>query len=190
MGQRVTIYTDGSCHGNPGPGGYAAVVFENGMTREVHGSDFYATNNRMELKAVIEGLRLLNEASKVKIITDSKYVANTINRGNLRAYANTPNRANADMWQEIAKLSEWHTLSAEWVKGHSGNRFNQRCDSLANAEASRVEQERHTRQIVFKELLMDITISAKEISHKHNLSLNTVEKYYRQYLDKYSVGGV
>jgi ribonuclease HI len=144
----------------------------------------------MELKAVIEGLCLLNEASKVKIITDSKYVANTINRGNLRAYANTPNRKNADMWQKIAKLSEWHTLSAEWVKGHAGNHFNQRCDNLANAEACKVAQEKRTRQIVFRELLKDITIPAKTIAKMHNLSLNTVEKYYRQYLDKYSVGGI
>lgn len=190
MGKRVTIYTDGSCHGNPGPGGYAAIVFENGIVKEVHGSDFCTTNNRMELIAVIEGLKLLYEPSTVKIITDSKYVERTINSGDLKAFANTPGRSNADLWQIMARQSIIHSISAEWVKGHSGNKYNSRCDYLANYEATNVEREKKIRSVVFQELLKDITIPAKTIAKKHNASLNIVEKYYKQYFDKCASGGI
>lgn len=122
--QKVTIYTDGSCHGNPGAGGYAAIVFVGGAIREVRGSDFYTTNNRMELKAVIEGLRLIDRPSDVTIITDSQYVARPIERGNILSYANAPGRKNADLWQEVARLSAWHNMSSKWVRGHSGNKYN------------------------------------------------------------------
>ena len=180
----VTIYTDGSCHGNPGAGGYAAVALCNGVTREVHGSDWYTTNNRMELMAVIEGLRLLSSPSRVKIVTDSKYVANQINRGNLRAYVNTPGRKNADLWQLILQFSVIHELTAEWVRGHSGNKLNQRCDSLANMEASRVEQEKEIRMDTFSDLLKDNTLTAKEIADCHHHPLQAVRKYHTQFFSR------
>lgn len=186
---KVTIYTDGSCHGNPGPGGYAAIVLHKDNTKEVHGCDWYTTNNRMELKAVIEGLRMLTQPSEVTIITDSQYVAKTINRGNLRAYVNTPNRKNADLWEQIMRLAEWHTIDAKWVRGHSGNKLNQRCDSLANREASSVEHEKEIRLTVFQELLKDVTVSAEMIARKFKYNRNTVEKYYTQFFNRYSVDG-
>ena len=183
---RVTIYTDGSCHGNPGPGGYAAILLHKNSTKEVHGSDWYTTNNRMELKAVIEGLRMLTQPSEATIITDSQYIAKTINRGNLRAFVNTPGRKNADLWEQVMRLAEWHTIKAQWVRGHSGNKLNQRCDAIANREASLLEKEKKTRLIVFSELLKDVTITAEEIARQYKCSLNTVEKYYYQFFDRYA----
>lgn len=183
---KVTIYTDGSCHGNPGPGGYAAILLHKNNTKEVHGSDWYTTNNRMELKAVIEGLRMLTQPSEVIIVTDSQYVAKTVNKGNMRAYVNAPGRKNADLWEQIMRLSEWHTVKAQWVKGHSGDKLNQRCDFLANREASQLEKEKEIRIIVFSELLKDITTSAESIAERHKYSLNVVEKYYTQFFDRYS----
>lgn len=188
----VTIYTDGSCHGNPGPGGYAAIVLQDGVTKEVHGSDWYTTNNRMELTAVIEGLKLLSSPSNVVIVTDSKYVANQINKGNLRDFLSTPGRKNADLWEKIMRLSKWHTVSAEWVKGHAGNKLNQRCDSIANREATLLEKEREIRQLTFAELLADVTTTPEAIAQKHQEQgqLTTIKKYYRQFFEKQaSIGG-
>lgn len=183
----VVIYTDGSCHGNPGPGGYAAIVLQNGMTKEVRGSDWYTTNNRMELMAVIEGLKLIGEPSHITIITDSKYVANQINRGNLRAFIRQPDRKNVDLWQIILRISELHhSLKAKWVKGHAGDKLNQRCDSLANMEARRVKEETEVRTFVFSELLLDVTASPEAIAKKYGQSypIDTVQKYYKQFFDK------
>lgn len=188
----VTIYTDGSCHGNPGPGGYAAIVLQNGVTKEVHGSDWYTTNNRMELTAVIEGLKLLSSPSNVTIITDSKYVANQINKGNLQGLLSDPGRKNADLWEKVVRLSKWHKLSAEWVRGHSGNKLNQRCDSIANREATLLEKEREIRRLTFSELLTDITITPEIIAQKHDMQkqLPVIEKYYIQFFEKQaSIGG-
>lgn len=188
----VTIYTDGSCHGNPGPGGYAAIVLQNGVTKEVHGSDWYTTNNRMELTAVIEGLKLLSSPSNVTIITDSKYVANQINKGNLQGFLSDPSRKNADLWEKVMRLSKWHKLSAEWVRGHSGNKLNQRCDSIANREATLLEKEREIRRLTFSELLTDITTTPECIAQKHNMQkqLPIIKKYYSQFFEKQaSIGG-
>lgn len=179
---KVTIYTDGSCHGNPGAGGYAAVVLQNGVTKEVHGSDYYTTNNRMELTAVIEGLRLLSQPSTVIVVTDSRYVASQINRRDLRAYVNTPGRKNADLWEKVLQLSVIHTLSAEWVRGHAGDRFNQRCDYLANVEANKLEKEKDFRLAVFSEMLINENTPAEKIAQKHNISVHTVHKYQQQYI--------
>lgn len=185
---RVTIYTDGSCHGNPGRGGYAAILLHNGKTQEVHGSDWYTTNNRMELKAVIEGLRMLTQPSEVTIITDSQYVARTINRGNLRAYVNAPGRKNADLWEQVMRLSMKHTITAKWVRGHSGNKYNQKCDSIANREASQLDNEKDLRIKIFTELLADMMIPARDIAKKHKCPLGVVEKYYEQFFEKYNGG--
>ena len=188
----VTIYTDGSCHGNPGPGGYAAIVLQNGTTKEVHGSDWYTTNNRMELTAVIEGLKLLNSPSNVTIITDSKYVVDQINNGNLREFLRNPGRKNADLWEKVLQLSKWHKISAKWVKGHSGNELNQRCDRIANQEAALLEKERKIRQLTFAELLEDVTTTPGAIAKKHHMQnqIHVIEKYYSLFWEKRaSIGG-
>ena len=180
--RRVSIYTDGSCHGNPGYGGYAAVVLENGVTKEVHGGDFHTTANRMELTAVIEGINLLCSASEITIYTDSRYVANNINRKDLRAYVKTYKRKNADLWEQILQLSIVHKISAIWIKGHNGDKFNQRCDYLANGEAYKMEKETPLRLAVFSEMLIDICAPAEKIAKKHNMSVHTVRKYQDQFM--------
>lgn len=178
----VTIYTDGSCHGNPGPGGYAAIALQDGVTREVHGSAWHTTNNRMELTAVVEGLKLLSQPSCVTIVTDSRYVSNQISRQNLKAFANEPGRKNADLWQHILRLSRQHELYARWVHGHAGNKLNQRCDSLANMEAARLEQERDIRLFTVAELVKDVRVTPEEIAVRYaGYPIETVRKYYEQF---------
>lgn len=185
--ERVTIYTDGSCHGNPGPGGYAAILLKpDGATVTVSGSDWYTTNNRMELTAVIEGLRLLSGPSIVTIITDSKYVADLINRGNFRALVSDPKKKNTDLWEKVLVLSKTHNLSAKWVKGHAGNRLNEKCDALANSEVKKLEQERAIRRHTIAALLIDPTVSPEAIAAQYpgGCSVKTVQKYHRQFIDK------
>lgn len=186
MDRKAIIYTDGSCHGNPGPGGYAAIALYNGTTLEVHGSAWRTTNNRMELTAVIQGLKLLTEPCAAHVISDSCYVVNPIRGGNLRGYVNTPNRSNADLWAQVLRLSAFHKLTAEWVKGHAGNRLNQRCDSLANNEAVKVEQEKAVRLFVFRELVRDIMVSPEQIAAHSGFDLETIRKYHRQYFERYN----
>lgn len=134
----VTIYTDGACSGNPGPGGWAAILDYNGRRKELSGGDENTTNNRMELTAVIEGLAALKESCYVNIITDSQYVCNGINLG----WAENWRRAgwikkdkkpalNPDLWQKLLDLNSKHTVKYEWIKGHAGHPENERCDTLA-----------------------------------------------------------
>lgn len=135
--QYVQIYTDGSCRGNPGPGGWGAVLLWNEHEREISGGDAYTTNNRMEMMAVIEALRLLKRRSHVMLFTDSKYVKNGITtwiynwkRNNWRTAAKKPVK-NVDLWQELDQLNSKHAVKWNWVKGHSGNIWNERADRLA-----------------------------------------------------------
>ena len=134
----VTIYTDGSCRGNPGPGGWAAVVILNDETREFRGASFETTNNRMELTAPIEGLKSLSEGSCVEIVTDSQYVSQGITgwihnwkRRNWRTASNKPVK-NVDLWQKLDGEVTRHEVRWRWVKGHSGDLGNERADELAN----------------------------------------------------------
>lgn len=190
MDKVARIYTDGSCHGNPGAGGYCAIVLCDGITREVKGSDWHTTNNRMELTAVIEGLKLIADPYDAHILSDSKYVVEPIRRGNLRAYVNSPDRKNADLWEKILRLSAFHKLTAEWVRGHSGNRLNQYCDKMANQEATRVEREKDIRLFVFKELLSDILATPDQIARAYSGDsrwLETVKKYHKQYFEHYDM---
>lgn len=137
----VTLSTDGSCSGNPGPGGYAGILSYNGIERVVKGSEAQTTNNRMELRAVIEGIRVLTKPCCVTVVTDSKYV--------MTGLANAPEWAkngwrlksggkpkNVDMWQELAALTAKgnHTIKFQYVKGHSGHPVNERCDMLAKTQ--------------------------------------------------------
>jgi len=138
MGKLVTIYTDGACVGNPGPGGYCAILVYKGAEKILHGGERETTNNRMELKAAINGLKALKRPCKVKIISDSKYVVNGINEW-MEGWATKGFRGikNDDLWKELYALKKTHDVEAEWVKAHSGHEMNEKCDSIARAEAER-----------------------------------------------------
>lgn len=137
----VEVFTDGSCLGNPGPGGWAAVLRWRGEERELHGGERETTNNRMELTAAIEALNSLTRPVSVVITTDSSYVKDGIQkwlanwkRRNWRTASNQPVK-NKDLWQELDAAVQRHDVSWQWVKGHSGHPENERADQLARAEA-------------------------------------------------------
>lgn len=129
---QVALYTDGSCLGNPGPGGYAAVLSCNGRFKEIIGNSDHTTNNRMELQAVIAGLQALNRRCQVTVVTDSQYVATTLKGGRAKA--------NLDLVQQLRQLSRQHDITVQQVRGHNGHEMNERCDRLANAEARQRQQ--------------------------------------------------
>lgn len=124
---QVFLYTDGACKGNPGPGGYAAILQSGAHEKTLTGSEAHATNNRMELQAVIAGLAALKRRCQVTVVTDSQYVATILNGGKARA--------NRDLAQQVRALSAGHHLRVQLVAGHSGHAMNERCDALAQAAA-------------------------------------------------------
>lgn len=136
----VVLYTDGACSGNPGPGGWAAILRYGTAEKEFSGGEKETTNNRMELMAVIEGLKALKEPCKVALYSDSQYIVNALTIGWLRDWKNRGWKRwdgelkNAELWQELDRLMGEHILSAHWVKGHGDNPWNARCDALAVAE--------------------------------------------------------
>lgn len=141
----VTLYTDGACSGNPGPGGWAAILEYNGHEKEISGGENPTTNNRMELTAVIEGLRLLNQPCRVELYSDSKYVVDALLQGWLTSWqmkgwrkADKKPVLNVDLWQQLVELMQEHELNCHWVKGHADNPKNNRCDELAVMESQRV----------------------------------------------------
>jgi len=138
----VEIYTDGACKGNPGPGGWAAILECRGVEKVLSGGEPLCTNNRMELMAVIKGLEALNRPCRVKIISDSKYVVDSVTKGWLfnwpnRGWRNSLNEPtpNKELWQRLLLLLERHQVEFVWVKGHANNPKNERCDALAVAES-------------------------------------------------------
>ena len=141
MTDLITIYTDGACLGNPGPGGYGAILMNKDHKKEISGSEKDTTNNRMEMRAVIEALRLLKKSSKVAIFTDSKYVMDGITKWIIGWKKNnwkTANRKavkNADLWQDLEKETSKHQIDWTWVKGHAGNHYNEIVDELARKAA-------------------------------------------------------
>jgi len=133
----VTIYTDGACSGNPGPGGWGAVLFYQDHKKEISGYSAVSTNNIMELTAAIEALKLLKKKCNIQLYTDSKYLIDGITnwifnweRNNWRTAAKQPVK-NKELWQELQKLTALHQIKWIWVKGHNDNEFNERCDQLA-----------------------------------------------------------
>ena len=137
---KITIYTDGACSGNPGPGGYGAVMHYGKHRNELSGGFRKTTNNRMELLAVIEGLQALNRSCKVTVFSDSKYIVDAVNKGWAKRWqANDWKRnkrekaLNPDLWAVLLKLLDTHDVSLQWVKGHAGNPGNERADALAVA---------------------------------------------------------
>ncbi len=133
----ATIFCDGACSGNPGPGGWGCIVEANGERREYSGAARRTTNNQMELQALIEGLKQVPGGTKVKVVTDSEYVAKGVKewmRGWIRNGWKTAARKpvkNQELWQEINRLMALRPLEMQWVKGHAGHAENERCDELA-----------------------------------------------------------
>ena len=136
--EEVTIYTDGACSGNPGPGGWGSILMYKGNKKEISGGKEDTTNNVMELTAVIEGLKLLKFPCKVKLYSDSAYVVNAFNQkwiyGWLKnGWKNSSKEPvkNKELWQELYNLTKVHEVEFIKVKGHSDNEYNNRCDELA-----------------------------------------------------------
>lgn len=142
--KEVTIYTDGACSGNPGAGGWGTILDYQGKRKELSGGDAHTTNNKMELTAVIEGLKALNQPCKVTVITDSQYVANGINLGWAKGWKENNWRKkdkkpalNPELWDELLTLTEKHEVTIEWIKGHAGHPENERCDEMAVIESKK-----------------------------------------------------
>ena len=136
--KKVEIYTDGACTGNPGKGGYGAVLIYNGTEKEISKGFRETTNNRMELMAAIDALSLLKEPCEVDLYSDSKYLTDAINKGWLESWvkngwkkADKKKVMNVDLWESIIRLTKKHTVNFIWVKGHAGNKYNEVCDNLA-----------------------------------------------------------
>ena len=132
------IYTDGACSGNPGVGGWAAILIYNEFRKEMSGADAMTTNNRMELSAVINGLKALKEPCRVILTTDSKYVCDAVTKGWAKSWqkrgwikSDKKPALNSDLWQELLDLLKIHDVEFKWVKGHAGHPENERCDELA-----------------------------------------------------------
>lgn len=140
----IKIYTDGACSGNPGPGGWAAVLIAGERTKEISGGFARTTNGRMELTAVINALAALKCPCGVHVYTDAAYVVNAINKGWLANWqangwrkSNKATVHNVDLWQRLVALLQKHEVTFVWVKGHADNQYNNRCDKLAVEAAHR-----------------------------------------------------
>lgn len=138
----VTVYTDGACSGNPGPGGWAAILIYGEHRRELSGGEPSTTNNRMELTAIISALSALKEPCTVELYSDSRYVLDALEKGwALRWRRNGWKRnksdaaLNPDLWETLLNLVEAHDVRCHWVRGHADNPYNNRCDALAVAES-------------------------------------------------------
>ena len=141
---KVVIHTDGACRGNPGPGGWGAILEADGRERTLSGAEAATTNNRMELQAAIAALKALNRACDVELVTDSQYVRRGITewlaQWKRRGWLTAARRpvANADLWRELDAAASRHTVRWRWVKGHSGHPGNERADRLANEAIDRL----------------------------------------------------
>jgi len=138
--KKIIIYTDGACSGNPGPGGWGAVLMYNEKSKEISGACADTTNNIMEITAVLEALKLLKEKCEVRIYSDSAYVVNAFNQGwiynwrkNNWKTANKEPVKNQELWEELYSLVQKHEVEFIKVKGHSDNKYNNRCDFLATS---------------------------------------------------------
>lgn len=142
--KEVEIFTDGACKGNPGPGGWGAILRYKGTEKEISGGEANTTNNKMELTAVIRALELLKEPCKVALYSDSQYVCNALKLGwaekwkqnNWMRNKKEP-ALNPDLWERLLELCEIHTVDINWVRGHAGHPENERCDRLATAQAEK-----------------------------------------------------
>ena len=145
----VDIYTDGACSGNPGAGGWAAILFYRHFKREISGGELNTTNNRMELTAIIRGLRMLKEPCKVTVYSDSAYCVDAFLQGWIYGWQKNGWKTggkddvkNVDLWQKLLSGMKQHDVKFVKVKGHSDNEFNNRCDELARAAIKKLQAER------------------------------------------------
>ncbi|MCR5577250.1 MAG: ribonuclease HI [Oscillospiraceae bacterium] len=143
----VEIYTDGACSGNPGPGGWGAILRYRGTERELSGGEAQTTNNRMELTAVIRALEALKEPCTVELWSDSRYVIDGLEKGWAKGWrqrgwikADKKPALNPDLWERLLTLCESHEMRYHWVRGHADNEYNERCDALAVAARERIVQ--------------------------------------------------
>ena len=142
--KKIELFTDGACSGNPGPGGWGAILRYNGHEKELCGGEAETTNNRMELTAVIEGLSALKEPCEIELFTDSKYVCDTVSKRWVYSWnANGWKKAdkkpalNVDLWEKLLELLDTNKVNFNWIKGHAGHPENERCDQLAVAESQK-----------------------------------------------------
>ncbi len=145
--KKVTVYSDGACEGNPGPGGWAAILTYKGHSREISGGSPATTNNRMELQAAVEALKCLKEPCEVEFFTDSRYVQLGISEWltdwKVRGWK-TKNRKpvkNEALWKELGAESQKHKIVWKWLKGHAGHPLNERCDFLARSEIEKIRRQ-------------------------------------------------
>lgn len=142
--KKIEMFTDGACSGNPGPGGWGTILKFNGIEKELSGGESETTNNRMEMIAVISGLKALKEPCDVELFTDSKYVCDSVNKGWVYSWkknnwkkADKKPALNVDLWEEMIQLLEVHKVTFNWIKGHNGHPENERCDRLAVMESQK-----------------------------------------------------
>ena len=147
----VTIYTDGACSGNPGPGGWGAILVYGEIEKTLSGGEASTTNNRMELTGVITALEALKEPCIVELWSDSKYVIDGLSKGWAESWRRNGWKKkdkkpalNPDLWEQLLLLTEKHTVHCHWVKGHAENEYNERCDRMAVAEWQKFRQEETT----------------------------------------------
>lgn len=143
--KNVNVYTDGACRGNPGPGGWGAILEYKGKRREISGGEKNTTNNRMELTAVIEALSALKEPCEVELYSDSKYVIDGLSKGWAKSWrkngwkkSDKSPALNPELWERLLELTEYHKMNYHWLKGHDGHPENERCDELATTEADNI----------------------------------------------------
>lgn len=151
--QQVEIYTDGACSGNPGPGGWAAILVYGEHEKELSGHDVHTTNNRMELTAAIEGLRALRRPCRVQLYSDSAYLVNAFRQGWLERWRRNGWRTaggdpveNRDLWEALLQQASRHQVEWRKLRGHAGHAYNERCDRLARAAAAQAEEEVRRRR--------------------------------------------
>ncbi len=140
--KKVELYTDGACRGNPGNGGWGAILVYQGKEKELSGGEEVTTNNRMELMAAIAGMEALKEPCAITLTSDSKYLTDAVNKGWLESWKKNGWRKsdkspvlNVELWKRIDELISMHEVEFVWVRGHAGHPYNERCDALATAYA-------------------------------------------------------
>jgi len=139
--KKITLFSDGSALGNPGPGGYGTILRFKDKERIISGGEIYTTNNRMELRGVIEGLKVLKEPCQVEVISDSSYVVKGINEWLENWIKRSFKKVkNPDLWQEYIEVSKIHQVQGTWVRGHDGHEENERCDDIARSVAEQYKR--------------------------------------------------